>query len=88
MVTTEVATDREGWGVRDERVYSIREAARVLGTDRHTVAGLVRAWRLRPGPHPNNGRAVGLTAADLDRLRWALCPLGRRPAGVGIGGQS
>jgi hypothetical protein len=61
-------------------LYTQIEAAEILGTDRWTIAGLVRAHGLVPKPIRLNGRAKGLDEADMDILRRALGRRKRRAA--------
>ena len=62
--------------------YSLSEAARVLGTDRKTVAGLVRAHALPTRPHPSNARAKAIDEAAMRVVGRALGRSYRRPVGA------
>jgi hypothetical protein len=53
-------------------------AARILETDRKTVAGLVKALGITPKSISTNGKAKGLDQTDLRRLRKALGRTNRR----------
>ena len=55
-------------------LWTIREAARDLGTEEATVRGLVRAWRVQFHPVPRQGNAKGLDSATMRRLRRVLKP--------------
>lgn len=53
-------------------VVSFSEAARQLGIDRSAVAVAVQILGIEPAPIPTNGKAKGLTRADLTRIRKAM----------------
>jgi hypothetical protein len=48
------------------------EAAEVLGTDRKTIAGLVKALGITPKAMGISGKAKGLDVDDMALLRKAL----------------
>lgn len=60
-------------------LYSLSEAARVLGTDRKTIAGLVRAHGLPTRPLPSNVRAKAIDEAAMRVIGKALGRPYRRP---------
>lgn len=61
-----------------EQIFTIVEASRELGVAPIVVTTLVRGHRIQTKPVPRNGKARGLTRADLQILRRALGMVGRR----------
>lgn len=54
------------------KLLTIMDAAAELGTDRATVAGLVRALGIATKRVPHSGKGKGLDARDMARLAKAL----------------
>jgi hypothetical protein len=62
-------------------LYSLSYAARILETDRKTVAGVVKAHGLATHAHPSNARARAIDDAALKVVARALGrPIGRAVA--------
>lgn len=55
-------------------VMSARQTAEALGVNHKTVLDLIRVMGIKPGRHPSNAKAFGLTSEQVKAIKARLRP--------------